>query len=316
MKRHLLIFLVLVVCSCSNRGPKPVIFDTDWWTDVDDACAVRLLLDAEREGKVGVLGICISAVNGTSAKSLDSFLHHEGRFELPIGADVEALDFNGEPCYHQLIIDECNDPLARDNDGCTDCVAFYRQLLASSKKKVDIIAVGYPNALAGLLESTPDDISRLDGRRLVERKVGHLWMMAGNYPEGKENNFCRIQRSRDAGALVCSDWPTDITFLGHEVGIQVVAGGGLPEDDLLHKVLAAHGSSAGRFAWDPMTTQLAISGDAVTEGFSLVRGWNRVDPESGANIFVEDPEGPHSYVVMTQPAEWYAERINALLARP
>lgn len=34
----------------SAQCTKPVIFDTDWWTDVDDACAVRLLLDTERKG--------------------------------------------------------------------------------------------------------------------------------------------------------------------------------------------------------------------------------------------------------------------------
>ena len=36
----------------SAQCTKPVIFDTDWWTDVDDACAVRILLDAERKGDV------------------------------------------------------------------------------------------------------------------------------------------------------------------------------------------------------------------------------------------------------------------------
>ena len=297
----------------SAQCTKPVIFDTDWWTDVDDACAVRLLLDAERKGDVDVLGICISAVNETSVKSLDSFLRHEGRSEMPLGIDSEATDFTGEPCYHQLIIDSCDDRSARDNADCADCVAFYRQLLASSKGKVDIVAVGYPNTLARLLESGADNVSRLDGRRLVKRKVSHLWIMAGNYPEGEENNFTRTARSRSAGALLCSEWPTEITFLGHEVGIRVVAGGRLKEEDLLHKVLARHGSAKGRYAWDPMTVMLAISGDAEKEGYRLVRGWNTVDPETGANIFREDPDGRHSYVVMTEPAEWYAGRLDDLL---
>ena len=38
--------LLQILISCSE-APKPVIFDTDWWTDVDDACALRLLLQEE-----------------------------------------------------------------------------------------------------------------------------------------------------------------------------------------------------------------------------------------------------------------------------
>ena len=312
-----MIAISLLMCMSASvpSGPKPVILDTDWWTDVDDACAIRLLLDAERKGMVEILGICLSAVDSMSVESLDSFLHYEGRFGMPVGTDREATDFTGRPCYHQLIIDSCHDRTARRTVDCEDCTTFYRRLLASSRRKVDIIAVGYPNALARLLESHPDDISRLDGRHLMKRKVAHLWVMAGNYPEGAENNFKRTARSRNSGAALCSDCPVGMTFLGYETGIRVVAGGGLDDDDLLHRILARHGSAGGRYAWDPMTVLLAISGDAGKEGYELIRGWNHVDPATGTNRFENDRSGLHSYVKMTRPASWYAERIDSLLRR-
>ena len=40
----MLLMMALAAVSC---GPRPVILDTDWWTDVDDAMAVRL---ATRKG--------------------------------------------------------------------------------------------------------------------------------------------------------------------------------------------------------------------------------------------------------------------------
>lgn len=307
--------LMLICCMAFAAGPRKLIFDTDWWTDVDDACAIRLLLDAERRGDADLLGICLSAVNETSVKSLDSFLRHEGRTDLPLGADKEATDFSGKPCYHQLVIDRCADNGARDIDDCEDCVRFYRRLLAGSRGKVDIIAVGYPNALARLLESGPDRYSRLSGEKLVRRKVSHLWMMAGNYPSGAENNFRRSERSRRGGATVCSIWPGKIIFLGYEVGIEVTAGGRLKNDDLLHEVLVSHGSAGGRYAWDPLTTLIAISGDPAAEGFDLVTGTNTVNPADGSNTFTPSADGRHAYVVMNRDRSWYVDRLDTLLGR-
>lgn len=317
MARRITIVLLLTLVSFVSipAGPRKIIFDTDWWTDVDDACAIRILLDADRRGEVDLLGICMSAVTGTSATSLDSYLRHEGCPDIPLGADKDATDYTGRPSYHQTVIDCCADRGARNLDDCEDCVDFYRRLLAGAGGKVDIIAVGYPNALAKLLESGPDGYSRLSGVKLVRRKVRHLWMMAGNYPEGKENNFTRTGRSKKAGALVCGTWPTGITFLGYEVGVRVKAGGKLLEDDVLHKALAAHGSASGRFAWDPMTTLMAISGNPVEEGYAVVTGTNVVDPASGANVFTPSPEGRHRYVVMDREPDWFAARLDSLLAR-
>lgn len=304
MKKIILSLLILIPVI-GNAGRRQVIFDTDWWTDVDDACAIRLLLDAQREGTVDLKGICLSAVRPTSIPSLASFLRSEGAPEIALGADFQATDFNGTPCYHQLLIDAVEAPVPE----CEDCVDFYRRILSECRGKLDIIAVGYPNALARLLESGPDEHSRLDGRRLVRRKVRHLWMMAGNYPSGKENNFSRTSRSVSAGMKICSGWPGRITFLGHEVGIQVVAGGALADNDLLHKVLAAHGSAAGRYAWDPLTVLLALGYD----GFAETRGTNSVIADDGTNEFSESRHGRHGYVSLTMPPQQHAERLDSLL---
>ena len=309
---RLLLLLLLVSCSAAT---KPVIFDTDWWTDVDDACALRLLLQEDQEGKIDLIGVCLSAVCETSVPSLSSFLDYDGAGSLPLGADMEATDYPGVSSWHTTIIDAHQKRAASSVADVQDCVDFYRELLSKSRKKVDIIAVGFPNALSRLLESEPDKYSRLNGYDLVKKKVGHLWMMAGNYPEGEEHNFILTERSRTSGEIICSHWPTPVTFLGWEVGITVRVGGSLPEDDLLHKVLVAHGSADGRYAWDPMTAWMACLGSPEQAGFETVIGTVSLDATTGKNTFQTNSDGTHSYVVMSHDPAWYASAIEPLLQK-
>ena len=64
-----------------------------------------------------------------------------------------------------------------------------------------------------------------------------------------------------------------------------------------------------------MTTLMAIKGDPAAEGYSLVKGTNMVDAADGSNVFVPSLEGKHGYVVMDNDPQWYADRLDSLLAR-
>ena len=76
-----------------------------------------------------------------------------------------------------------------------------------------MVAIGFHNTLQLLLDSPPDDISRLDGFALVREKIKVLVVMGGQYPDsssisffhkGAEYNF---YRAPVAAAYVCSRWP-------------------------------------------------------------------------------------------------------------
>lgn len=310
-----------VVNSASPEStyPKPVIFDTDWWTDVDDACAIRVLLWAERMRIIDVVGICVDAIRSTSASSLSSFLNYEGRSNLCIGMDKQAIDYDGTPSYHNTCINNWPTREYNSNNECQDCVGFYRRALTSTANKVDIICVGYTNALSRLLDSPADEYSPLTGIQLITEKVNHLWVMAGNYPSGSENNFTRTARSRAAGVNICANWPTEMTFLGYEVGIQVICGNTLSStigsDDLLYQCLVAHGSGSGRYAWDPMATLMACYGDMTVAGYNVTVGTNVVNPLTGANTFTANPNGKHRYVTMKYPTNYYQYQINKILEK-
>jgi hypothetical protein len=148
----------------------------------------------------------------------------------------------------------------------------------------------------------------------VAANVRHLWMMAGHWPRGSENNFNRNSTVRNAAVLVISRWPTPITFLGFEVGGSVHVGGnlrGTAHGDPVALTLQAHGSEAGRSVWDPMLIWLACLGDPTRAGYQTVQGIARVNVVSVENTWEDGRDGTHCYIVKTMPDEWYVADLNA-----
>ena len=82
---------------------------------------------------------------------------------------------------------------------------------------------------------------------------------------------------------------------------------------MLYQAMCDHGSPNGRMSWDPMLVMLALVGDEGEAGYTTVRGWAKVDPETGANYFTQDEQGLHQYVVKAKENEFYKKMINDLL---
>ena len=196
------------------------ILGTDWWTDCDDAVALRILARAHASGMVRLLGVVINACMELSVASLDAYLTAEGLSGIPLALDREATDFGGNPPYQRRL---SKLPHMRENADGENPVTLYRRLIVSAERPVDILEIGYPQALAAFLASPADEISPLSGVELVSQNRSRLWMMAGKWDEnpGRENNFVRNARSRAGGAILCEKCPVPITFLGWEIGFDV-----------------------------------------------------------------------------------------------
>jgi len=121
IKASLAVLSFLMGLTFVQARSKAVIFDTDWWTDVDDACALRILINADRRGEVDLKGICLSAVNSTSVPSIKAFIANEKAGPFLLGADFDATDFKGKPKYRETIL---NNAPAQTSDGAEDCVPF------------------------------------------------------------------------------------------------------------------------------------------------------------------------------------------------
>jgi len=299
-----------------KKRPVKMLIGTDWWTDCDDAVAMRVAAWAHKRKLIEILGIGINACMEYSLVSLDAFMRNEGLPDIAFGIDREATDFGKDPPYQKRL--SALPSKYRTNMDCVDALTLYREILSSASEKIDIIEIGYPQVLAGLLESSPDRISGLTGLELVKQKVNKLWMMAGKWDEanGKENNFARNLRSRKAADHLCRNWPVPITFLGWEVSFDIITGGNLRKDDVLYQVLCDHGSPSGRSSWDPMLVYMACVNDEKEAGYSVVRGTATVNPETGENNFAVNENGLHRYVTKNCENDYYRQDIDTILEYP
>lgn len=289
------------------------ILGTDWWTDCDDAVALRLLARFVKEKKINLLGIGINACMEYSVASLKGFLFANGLDRIPIGIDSDATDLGGSPPYQKHLADTfCPNGC---NGDATDAVELYRTVLASCSEPIEIIEIGYLQVLANLLKSPPDAISNKSGLELVREKVSKFWIMGGKWDANgeRENNFCRTEQTRKASAFFCKACPVPVTFLGWEVGYGVITGNLLDKSDPLYRVLSDHGSKNGRHSWDPMLVLMALIGNEESAGYRTIIGHASVDPDTGANYFVPDPAGIHKYVIKNYQNAKYERQINSLL---
>lgn len=296
-----------------SRGMRNFILGTDWWTDCDDAVAIRILCRAHRQKSIKLLGIGINACMNDSVASLEGFLNTENVFDIPIGIDKTATDYGGHPPYQKNLTKYCKK--YHSNNDAEDAVRLYRRILAKSDEPVELIEIGYLQVLAGLMKSKADDISPLCGDELIKKNVSKIWIMAGKWDEelGKENNFARAALSASSGEYVCKNCPVPITFLGYEVGESVISGRDLNENDPLYRVLCDHNSKNGRSSWDPMLVTMAIIGDESKAGYDTVSGTASVSKATGENSFVKDEFGNHKYVVKKHDDEFYENQINRLI---
>ena len=286
------------------------ILDTDWWDDCDDAVALRILARAHKSGEIQLKAVGINACMEYSAASLDGFLNSEGVRDIPVGIDLEAIDFGGNPPYQKNLSKLCS--RYHSNSDAEDAVRLYRRIIAESENPIEIIEIGFLQVVANVIKSLPDDISPKSGLDLFKEKVAKIWVMAGDWSKdgGVENNFARNSRSREAAAEFCENCPVPVTFLGFEIGADVITGGNLAENDTLHQVLCDHGSPNGRCSWDPMLTLTAIIGDETRAGYDTLSGTASVDSDTGANHFKPHKNGLHKYVIKRMSNEFYEQAIN------
>lgn len=287
------------------------ILGTDWGTDCDDVVAVRLLTRAVKAQKIKLAAIGINHCFDNSVASLDGFLTMEGISGVQIGLDRNITEGEGRYQKHLSQYASCY----RSNDDAEDAVRVYRKVLAESKEPVEILEIGFLHVIAKVLESGPDDISNLSGVELLRQKAAKLWVMAGKWDQngGKEYNIVYNNITRRAAHILCEKCPVPITFLGWEIGHDVITGNLLKKDDLLYRAMCDHGSSNGRYSWDPMLVQLALVGNEAEAGYRIVQGRASVDAESGCNYFEASQDGLHGYVVRLQETQYYADQINEII---
>ena len=292
------------------------ILGTDWWTDCDDCVALRILARAHKNREIHLLAIGINACMEFSAQSVLGFLNVEGVSDIPLCIDHRATLFGGNPPYQKNLSRYSKRVLS--NSDIPDAVTLYRSILVNALNNgemLEIIEIGFPQLLTGLLLSNPDAACPLNGVELVGKTVSKIWVMAGKWDKQgeKEHNFSLNEFVSHNACAFCDTCPVPITFLGWEVGFDVITGSKLNDDDPLRIAMLDHGSVNGRSSWDPMLAVLALVGDEEKAGYYTVTGKASVNALTGQNFFCENPQGLHKYVVRKYNADYYRDIIDKLI---
>lgn len=223
----------LAVFAQSPAQPIPLIFDTDIGNDCDDVLALGMIHALQSRGECELLAVTITKDHEHAAAFTDAVNTFYGRGEIPIGVcrsgvTAEQGRFNG---LSQILDDgEMRYPhdLLSGNDA-PDAVSVLRTVLSQAEDGSVVIAqVGFSTNLTNLLASQPDDISELDGRKLIKSKVRLLSIMAGAFApipnkEGQPGDHLEYNVVKDlpASQKLAEQWPTPIVWSGFEIGLNL-----------------------------------------------------------------------------------------------
>lgn len=308
---NLTILLSLSLVFSTFGQTEKIIFDTDIDSDVDDVGALAMLHTLADHGRVDILGIIVTSDDKFAPQCTDGLNHHFGRPQIPIGVE-KNVPLKSFSKYTKNIAQEFDHQLT-GYEAAEDATYLYRKLLAGQPDlSVTIITVGHLTNLRNLLESSPDENSKLAGRELVQQKVKVWICMGGHFPEGKEANFYRPDPQ--STKISVENWPGKVIYAGWEIGNDIITGATflkkyLPTGDPVRRSYELYNDFKGRQSWDQAAVLYAVSPsywELSDPGYAVVE-------EDGSNRWQNDPAGLQHYLkVKVAPSE-IAKIIDALM---
>jgi len=312
------LLICLLLAASTTHAQQRVIFDTDMGPDYDDVGAITLLHAFADSGKAAILATMASDSYEGVAAVINVFNTYFHRPDIPIGIPKGwAVDQKDSQHWTDTVL--ANYPHAiRENAQAQDAVALYRRILKNQPDhSVVIITTGFLTNLSNLLQSPPDNNSKLTGTQLVTQKVKKLVSMAGRFPQGKEFN---VLKDSSASAYVFDNWPTPILLSGFEIGVKIKTGLPLvknaaiqnsPVKDAFRICLPKAAEDAmGRSSWDETAVLAGIAG--YRPWYSIETGRIHVAPD-GSDTWQPDAKSRCSHLVETQRSGEVQILINDLI---
>ncbi len=302
-------------CLAGEEAEEPVrlIFDTDMGNDVDDAMALAVIHALADRGECELLAVTVTKDNPYSARMVNLLNTFYGRPDVPIGVvrggktpedgryirHVVTAEDEGKLRYPHRLTEPHTAPEA------TQCL---RRILASQPdRSVVMVQVGFSTNLARLLDSPADEISPLEGKKLVEKKVRLLSVMAGAFSEDlQKRRFREYNVVTDVAAAqkVFGQWPSPIVASGFEIGRAIAYPAQSIREDYryvrYHPLVEAYryyrGLEHDQPSYDLTSVLYAVRPQRGYFNLSPP-GWIRVE-EDGFTRFEPDPNGQHRYLLI------------------
>lgn len=218
--RRLICVMVMLAAVAAFAKPVRVIFDTDMYTDYDDAGALACLHTLADAGECEILATVACTRDAMSVAMCEIINASRGRPGIPVGC-TKGMGQSGMDPIHVRIYGETVRRYAKwvktpNSNDAPDATDVYRRVLAAQPDgSVVICSVGFLTNLRKLLESAPDGHSPLDGRALVARKVKGWVAMACRYPNGREYNS---GTDAESSRIALAEWPTPVEIVDFEYG--------------------------------------------------------------------------------------------------
>lgn len=269
-----------------------VILDTDLGPDCDDAGALAVLNNLKNQGLANILGVahCTSSINGAyTAMAINEWF---GNRDIPV-SQYEKEGFlcaqDTEKYTRHIAENYKKDKGVREFE---TPVHMYKRLFTQNDD-ITLICIGPLNNISDLLKSAPDDISPLSGVELMKKAVSRVIIMGGEFDRlevPEFNIFCDIEAAQTVAALC----PVGITYLGYEIGLQVISGMSLEFADENYPVKYAYSSYCGydcgypkyeRPSWDLLTVLIAF--EKFDSLFTVKDNCTVSFDEKGATVLAE-----------------------------
>jgi len=352
--------LTLGAATLLAAEPVRVILDTDMLTDFDDVGALACLHALADAGEAEILATVSCTRGNASVGAIQIINSWYGRPDIPVGCAKEIGSIGpsnnlrgkkvdpksplvkptrnghgdgGHYKYRKLLADYPGWFTYADSDEAPDANRVYRQALAAAPdKSVTICSIGFITNLRRLLETKADDLSPLDGRTLVARKVKVWVAMACRYPNGREYNS---KTDAESSRIAFANWPTPIVFSDFEYGRDVFAGralaempgprnpvkdvfaGNIPPRAEIKKNPALQlrhcFGMGGRAAWDETAVLAAVRDPA--RYFNLERGTYTMVGDQGDDEWGPAEDGPHTRITEKVSKAEIGRIIDELICR-
>lgn len=320
MKQLLIyLFAVCLFSNCSNgKQTTNLIFDTDMAPDYDDVGALAALHALADSGEVKILATVSSNKCETTVPCIDVINTYFGRPDIPVGCvkgDAPNLTTWHREARWTDELPKRYPHKAQSASESEDALKVYRRILSlQPDTSVTIVTVGFFSNLKNLLQSQPDEYSKLSGADLVKKKVKLLVAMAGRMPQGKEFN---VEKDSTASVVVFEEWPTPIILSGWDIGNEILTGKRLASSDIqgspivdAFSMCLPQDNPEGRMSWDQTAVLVAVRGAAPY--FKLEKGIMKVFPD-GSNTWTADPKGLHSRLIFQMPIPQLTNIIEDLM---
>jgi hypothetical protein len=227
--------------------------------------------------------------------------------------------------YNKPIADAL--PHKLTNNDVLLAVELYRKLLSAQKdKSVTIVTVGPLKNIMELLQSEADKYSKLNGKRLIEKKVKQFVMMGGHFPKGK-NEWNFNGNMPGVTRFVLENLTVPVVFSGFEIGVAIQSGAVFENLEKNHPLYAGFSHFSQNASWMKQNYKGKILNNSTFDQTAVlyaVRGgegvyWDRVTngfcvaEENGDNYWQEGKKVNHSYLVLKKDGKEMAGLLEDMM---